>query len=110
MATFDTIRIETNTVDGRFDAVAAEFPAGPAIVGRYSRCTYRQLAALAASCSAAIQERTGAIPGPVVICADERTELFALFLGVMKSGRAYVYLDPADPLTRKQSVVEKCQP
>lgn len=92
------------TVPQRFGAVAAQFPERPAVGGR-NPLTYRALAGLAARYASIIHERTGAPTGPVVVCAPPGPETLALLLGILHSGRAYLYADPDDPPARCQVLV-----
>jgi len=93
-------------VPERIDAVIRANPDAPAL-----RCgdlvwTYSRLDAAARRVTAAVARTTGpgGMPGdptaPVAICMRRGPWLIAAILGVLRSGRAYVPLDPHSPASR----------
>ncbi|MEU2674396.1 amino acid adenylation domain-containing protein [Streptomyces sp. NPDC007164] len=83
----------------RPDAVALEHGGG-------QRLTYRELDERAEGLARYLAER-GVGPGTLVaVCLDHGPDLVCALLGVLKSGAAYVPLDPAYPAERLRYMVE----
>ncbi|HEX8695784.1 MAG TPA: amino acid adenylation domain-containing protein [Longimicrobium sp.] len=84
----------------RFEAQAARTPGALAVVAGGERLTYGELDAWANRVAAELRSR-GAGPGTIVGVAMERSAaLPAALLGILKSGAAYLPLDPSYPAER----------
>ncbi|MEF7613139.1 amino acid adenylation domain-containing protein [Aquincola sp. MAHUQ-54] len=94
------------TLDAMVFAQAARTPGAVAVVDGTERWTYAQLTAAADRLAAAIG-RAGVAPGePVGVCMPRSARLLAALLGVLRSGAAYVPLDPEYPAARLDFIVE----
>jgi len=70
------------------------------------RLTYQQLDSLASQ-NAAILREAGVRPAmPVVLCMRRSVEFVAGALAILKSGAAYVPLDPENPSTRLEMLLQ----
>ncbi|MGJ6960914.1 amino acid adenylation domain-containing protein [Streptosporangium sp. G11] len=101
--TWNDVRVERPTdlpVHRLFEAHASATPEAPALTHDGTTVTYGELNARANRLARALKER-GAGPGALVaICLDRGVELFTAMWAVLKSGAAYVPLDPAYPAER----------
>lgn len=88
------------TLATRFETVVAAHRDCPALFDGERHLTYGQLDALTARIAAAIQERIGNGWEPVVLVLHQGLDAVAATLGILRAGKAYVPLDPADAPTR----------
>ena len=72
--------------------------------------TYSELNSLANRTAHAIGSRTGPEPGRVALLFEPGAALFAAILGVLKSGQAYVPLDPYYPPVRNDFILNDAEP
>ena len=94
----------------RFDAQVAQRPDQPAVVGADGQLTYLELDRRANGVAHALASR-GVGPGQVVgIYADRSAQLLVGILGVLKSGAAYLPLDPGQPVERLSAMVDEAAP
>lgn len=83
-----------------FEKKVAESPDASAVVFGGKRVTYFELNSLANRIAAHLRD-LGAKPGSLVgICLERSVEMVAGLLGILKTGAAYVPLDPAYPTER----------
>jgi amino acid adenylation domain-containing protein len=83
-----------------FEAIAAEIPDALALVSITERLTYRELN-LRANRIAHLLQRLGVGPEvPVGVCLGRSANLIVALLAVLKSGGAYVPIDPNYPAAR----------
>ncbi len=95
-----------DTVHGLIAARAAETPDAVAVTGNGRSLTYRELDTEANRLAHRLIE-LGAGPGEYVVIRLPRTaELIVAFLAVLKSGAAYVPVDPGHPRSRLSEVHE----
>ncbi|XYI03830.1 non-ribosomal peptide synthase/polyketide synthase [Sorangium sp. So ce1128] len=88
-----------------FEAQAERTPDAVALVFEGERLTYRELNARADRLARRLS-RLGAGPGVLVgLCAERSMELVIGILGILKSGAAYVPLDPGYPRERLAFIV-----
>ncbi|MFC3574137.1 non-ribosomal peptide synthetase/type I polyketide synthase [Streptomyces yaanensis] len=89
----------TSLVD-LFAAAAAEHADRPAVVDGENTWSYRELNAAAARIAGALAAR-GTVPGDRVgVLLERGADLIATVLGVLRTGAAYVPLDPTHPAER----------
>jgi amino acid adenylation domain-containing protein len=89
---------------------AARTPQAIAAVCGERELTYAQLDGAANRLAQFLRKR-GARPGErVAICLDRSPEMIIGVLGILKSGAAYVPLDPDFPAERITTVLEDCNP
>ncbi|MFJ9774314.1 amino acid adenylation domain-containing protein [Kitasatospora sp. NPDC101157] len=93
------------TVLEGYDAWVAKAPDEPAVTSGGSTLSYRELDEAAESLAADLRA-LGAGPETVVgLCVERGTGLAVAVLGVVKSGAAYLPLDPAHPAERSRAVL-----
>lgn len=93
-----------------FDEQAERTPERIAVRCGQSQLTYRELQQRATRLAAALAEE-GAGPGEIVALLDQRgIELLVMIVAVLKSGAAYMPLDPAHPPQRWLDVLQEAQP
>ncbi len=91
------------------EARAAQCPEAVAVVWNKQRLTYRELNARANRLAAHLR-KLGAKPGALVgICLERSLDMVAGLLAILKSGAAYVPLDPNYPKDRLAVILEDAQ-
>ncbi len=94
------------TLHAAFTRLAAERPGATALSDAERELTYAQLDEAATRMSAALGER-GVGPGDFVgVCLDRDTDLVVTLLAVLKTGAAYVPMDPRYPVERLRYTTE----
>jgi len=94
----------------RFTTHSDATPDAPALVCDDRTLTYGELDRRATRLANALRRR-GAGPGEVVAVRSGRSvELVVSVLGVLKTGAAYLPLDPAQPAARQAAMVEDARP
>ncbi|MFC8721991.1 non-ribosomal peptide synthetase [Kitasatospora sp. NPDC057198] len=94
------------TVHAAFARIAAERPGATALSDTTRELTYAQLDEAATRMSAALAER-GAGPGTFVgVCLERDADLVTTLLAVLKTGAAYVPMDPRYPAERLRWTTE----
>jgi amino acid adenylation domain-containing protein len=90
----------------RFAGWAERIPEAPAVVGESTTITWRELESRSANLARRLR-RLGAGPETrVAVCLDRTPDMVVALLGVMRSGAAYVPLDPDQPAGRRRRIVE----
>jgi amino acid adenylation domain-containing protein/non-ribosomal peptide synthase protein (TIGR01720 family) len=93
--------VRTATATAQFEARAAANPNGIAIVNGGKATSYQQLNAAANRFAHYLQQTVAAGPGDIVAVQLDRGEgLLTAILGVLKTGAAYLPIDPAYPADR----------
>ncbi|HET8672116.1 MAG TPA: amino acid adenylation domain-containing protein, partial [Thermoleophilaceae bacterium] len=93
-----------------FEAQADRTPGTPAIELAGAALRYDELDAAANRLAHRLAE-DGAAPGSLVgICLERSIEMVVAVLAVLKSGAAYVPLDPTYPAERLGAMIEDCRP
>lgn len=92
----------------RFAERAAAAPGTCAVVAGDQRLTYSELAAEASRIAGRLRELGVAPETRVAICLERDPTLIAAVLGVLKSGGAYVPVDPAYPPERVRFMLQDC--
>ncbi len=96
------------TLHAAFAAQAALRPDAPAVSDERQRLTYAELSARADRIAAALQAR-GAGPGGIVgLVLDRTADLPAAVLGVLRTGAAYLPVDPENPADRTADQFAEC--
>ncbi|MFE6611614.1 amino acid adenylation domain-containing protein [Amycolatopsis sp. NPDC057786] len=96
---------DTTTVHARFEDQARRTPDAPAVDFGGVRLTYAELNTRANRVAHRLRE-LGAGPGTVVgVCVPNSADLLTGVLGVLKSGAAYVPLDPDNPVPRQALIL-----
>ncbi|MDQ1026932.1 amino acid adenylation domain-containing protein [Streptomyces umbrinus] len=96
---------DTRPIHRAFEEQAARTPDATAVSYGHERLAYAELNARANRVARLLRAR-GAGPGSLVgVLLDRGTDLLPALLGILKSGAAYVPLDPAAPAARLELVL-----
>ena len=104
---FPRAEVEGSVV-ARFARQVGRFPDRLAVKAPDRRLTYAELDAVANRVAGAILARCGAGPEPVALLVPKTAALVVGVLGVLKAGKIYVLLDPAQPTARLGHVLRDC--
>lgn len=98
------------TVVELFQAHARRAPEAPAVTGVAIRLTYRELDE-ESNRLARLLQRHGAGPGTLVaLCLERSPQIAVTLLAILKTGAAYVSLDPSYPVARLGVMLADSQP
>ncbi len=89
-----------------FEEQSARTPGAAAVIFRGQSLTYRELDEKASRLAARLRKLGARPDGIIAICAERSLEMMVGLLGVLKSGAAYLPLDPAFPPERVQFMLE----
>jgi acyl-coenzyme A synthetase/AMP-(fatty) acid ligase/aryl carrier-like protein len=94
-----------------FNDVRSAYPDHIGISTQHQRLMYREIDSLALKCDYAVSQYCSHTLAPVVVSLPNgHSAIFPLFLGIIKSGRIYFYLDPATQSSIKESLLASIQP
>ena len=100
----------TSNIVSLFRAQAKALPDNIAIKTNNNTMTYQQLDEIT-DCYAGAFQAMGAKPDTIIaLCLPRTTELLVSLLAVLKSGAAYLPLDPEQPTARLQQIIDDAQP
>ena len=94
------------SICSRFEQQAVAFPQRPAVVTETRSYTYSQLNAAANRLARTLLAQGVPSTEPVALLLGQEAQTVAAMLGVLKSGRIYLRLDPAWPVERIVQVLE----
>jgi amino acid adenylation domain-containing protein len=94
------------SIHGRFEAQARRTPGAPAVTFEGRTTAYAELDRRASAVARRLRELGAGPETLVALCAERSADLVAGILGILKSGAAYVPLDPAYPEERIALIVE----
>jgi amino acid adenylation domain-containing protein len=97
------------SISARFEQQVARYPQRLAVVTTESQFTYTELNQVANRIARAILAHLGEGEMPVALLFEQGAFIIAAILGVLKAGKIYVPLDPTDPYTRMESMLEDSQ-
>ena len=97
------------SIPARFERQVAQYPRRLAVVAGESQWTYAKLNRLANRIARAILGHLGEGEMPVALLFEQGAFIIAAILGVLKAGKIYVPLDPADSYTRMGAMLEDSQ-
>jgi len=92
-ARFEVHAIE-QAIPARFEHVVQTYPDRPAVRDKVHELTYKELDQAANRIARAILDQGTGSEEPVALIFGQGTRAIAAILGVLKSGRPYVFLDP----------------
>ncbi len=95
-----------STLLGCFDSMAASTPEATALIFEGTSVTYSSLYSISVRIASGLLNASVSGAGTVGIYLHRGIEMVAAVLGVLRSGLAYVPLDPAYPAERLQVVVQ----
>ncbi|MDO8043112.1 non-ribosomal peptide synthetase, partial [Janthinobacterium sp. SUN137] len=98
------------TLHGLFEEQAQRSPESVALVFGDQSLTYRELNARANGLAHHLIRLGVGLDDRVAICVERSIDMIVGLLGILKSGAAYVPLDPVYPTDRLAYVMEDCQP
>lgn len=98
------------SIAARFVRVAAEHSERVAISTPEGDWTYAELERRSAEFAGLINERAGDATAPVALVMEHGAPLIAAILGVLRSGRMYVSLDPLFPQAGLVAMIQNAQP
>ena len=90
----------------RFEAVASRAPHLTAVVTKGERLTYAELDARANAMAARLRDLGATREVVVAICLRRRLDVLIAVLGVLKSGAAYLPLEPGQPAERRRAILD----
>jgi tyrocidine synthetase-3 len=98
---------EEKTIHQLFEEQVAKTPEAVAVVYRDWLCTYRQLDTHASRLAAYLRKHYSIVQGDLIGITVERSEkMIAGLLGILKSGGAYVPIDPHYPQERIDYIIK----
>jgi amino acid adenylation domain-containing protein len=107
------VRFENTAIDqsipARFEQQAARYPDRLAVVSADLQFTYAELNRVSNRIARAVLSHLGEGEEPVALLFKHGAFLIAAILGVLKAGKIYMSLDPADPDSRMGSMLEDSQ-
>ncbi|WP_374434070.1 amino acid adenylation domain-containing protein [Inhella sp.] len=93
-----------------FERHAAQCPQAPALVDQGECWSYAELNRRADHLAAALAARGIGAGDRVVLAYERSAQALAALLGILKSGAAYVPVDPAHPAEWQAQIVADCEP
>ena len=104
---FPRAEIEGSVV-ARFERQVGRYPDGLAVKAPGRQLTYAELDAAANRVANALLARRGTGAEPIALLVPKTAALVVGVLGVLKAGKIYVLLDPAQPAARLAHVLRDC--
>jgi amino acid adenylation domain-containing protein len=101
---------EGTTLHGLFEAQAARAPEALALIAGSQRHTYREMEEQSRSFAAHLQALGAGPETRVAVCLERSAGLVVAILGILRTGAAYVPLDPAYPEQRLALILEDSSP
>ncbi|RAJ76802.1 amino acid adenylation domain-containing protein [Chitinophaga dinghuensis] len=86
------------------------FPEKAAVKDEYNSYTYTELEKISGNIARHITAIAGDNVAPVAVMLPRSAKMVAVLLGVLRSGRAYIPVDPDFPEARMQYILENSQP
>lgn len=107
----DTRRtVPSRPLPGLFEAQVARTPEATAVVFGADRLTYRELNSRANRLARYLVRRGADVERYVAIALPRSIDLVVAVLAVVKSGAAYLPVDPAHPRSRVEAVLDEAKP
>jgi amino acid adenylation domain-containing protein len=103
---FPVAALDHSLID-RFEAIVNRFPDRLAVQDSTCRLTYAELAATSTRIAMAISSVAIREEGPVAILMRSEARFVSAIIGVLATGRAYVPLDAAQPLSRNEVIARQ---
>ena len=105
---FPIADVETS-IPERFEKIVQMFPERLAVKDGNRTFTYKQLNQAANRIARSILEQPGTTEDPVALLFEHGVFIIAAILGILKTGRIYVPLDPALPAARTSDMLQDSQ-
>jgi amino acid adenylation domain-containing protein len=97
------------SIPERFERIVGKYPSHVAVKGDDNALNYTELNALSNRIAHAILRRQGSGSAPVALMVEKGAALVGCILGVLKSGKCFVLLDPSFPKSRITALLEDAQ-
>ncbi|MTJ12825.1 AMP-binding protein [Anabaena sp. UHCC 0187] len=97
------------SIPRRFEQQVHKYPHGIAIKTHNQTLTYTQLNKNANQLANAILSQRGEKPEVIVLLLEKGADFITSILGVLKTGKIFVPLDPTFPIDRLAYIIEDCQ-
>ncbi len=101
---------QASSIAALFEAAVDRSPAATAVISGDLCWSYAELDAHAERIASQLRSRRVGDEHLVAVLGENRPEVVAAFIGVLKAGAAYVPLDPADPDERLGRLLTDAQP
>lgn len=99
--------ISTVTIDEWFEQQVLKHPTQEAIKSGEQAVSYRQLDELSSQVAAMIASIPHTAEAPIGVFMNNSADMVACLLGILKSGAAYLALDPKWPLARLKTIIDE---
>ena len=96
-----------NTIDEEFDLICAHFSNKTAVSDSSTQLTYYDLYYISQQCEQAIRHYIPEEDSPVIVSLANQLSLYGLFIGIMKVGRPYFYIEPNEHPAIKLQLAKK---
>jgi D-alanine--poly(phosphoribitol) ligase subunit 1 len=106
----DTTPFSATTLWGAFRRAVARDPDAPALILPSESVSFGVLQADAERCAAWLAERGIGRGDVVAIQLPKRRETYPLWLGCLRQGVIYVFVDPKNPEERTQRILQRVRP
>ena len=109
LVAFNDTKVALPTDETVLDAVsnnATNYDSKIAVKDASKAYTYEALETTSNTIAQALQQEFGASKAPIAVLMDRSADLVAVLLGIMKSGSAYIPLDPSFPKERLQYIIK----
>lgn len=97
--------VET-TLIGLFNRQVKKYPHKPAVKDEERQYSYAELDQLSDKIAMYLQAINGDKPSPIAVLMNRSAKLVATLLGILKSGNAYIPLDPSFPKDRLEYIIQ----
>ncbi|GAA0193997.1 hypothetical protein GCM10009122_57140 [Fulvivirga kasyanovii] len=104
------LNLDSKTIQGEFEAQVNKHPERVALTFEGNEMTYAALNKRANQLARYLQKFGAGPEEKIVVCMDRSFEMIVSIMGVLKSGAAYVPLDPALPEERLGMILEDARP
>jgi len=101
---FDKEAVDDSIVH-RFESICLAYPEKIAIRSEGESITYKQLNERANRLAQAVIERSGRTPHPVPFLLEHGISAIVALMGILKTGKSYVALDPTFPEERLMAII-----
>lgn len=96
-----------NTIHEEFDLICQTFFNKIAISDPIAQLSYQTIYQISQQCEQAIRRLIPVDNMPVIVSINNQSSLYGLFLGIMKLGRPYYYIEPSEPHAIKLQLAKK---
>ncbi|AFY74911.1 acyl-CoA synthetase (AMP-forming)/AMP-acid ligase II [Synechococcus sp. PCC 7502] len=102
---FSKVEVEAS-IPERFEKIVNHYSDRQAVKGKNSILTYRELNQSVNQLAHAILDKRGRGEEPIILICDHDVAVIIGIMGILKTGKAYVSLNPDTPLTRLNYILK----